>query len=162
MLAPLKNTVLIGIPFAHIFFRPRIFKHPENVFRMILQPFVVTRKFPLTIALDDFSHLTVHTSQRRIHSVFQRKIDPKAGGSAVLEGVFHRNFPNGSFELRKQIRHDVRIVPDVLAGAEAGAYRFTAPLPAPERAVFKSQCGRGFDDRKVCRDRILHIFGQCA
>ena len=82
--------------------------------------------------------------------------------AVFIDSVFCLGFADGAFQVGEEEGERLRIVPDMLTGSFAGAAFGSDAFPAPERAVFDAQAGRGDEHCEICRRALERRLGNRA
>ncbi len=78
----------------------------------------------------------------------------------VIHGAHQFEIAQRALELRIEVRHGLRVVPYMRAGAVAAAGIRKAAFPAPDVAVGFAENGRRFEDRQVGGNGVENIRGE--
>ena len=140
MLSALKHAVLVHIPFVMIFRMPSKFKQLLDRIPIRSQPLVVSAYLPLSVGLENGSHLTVNAGTGEIIGC-EGKTRSEAHTAHIVYarselGISYRSLKIGEKEAKR-----IRVAPHVRAGSLTGAEVLKKSFPAPERAVLKSKHG---------------------
>ena len=118
------------------------------------QPRRVAGDAPLPVDLHDAAELPVG---RGVEVVGGGPDGQRGAEGLVPAGVLRDaelRLAQRPLQRREEVRHRLRVVPDVRAGAVAAAPAVPAALPAPEAPVRLAHHGRGLQDREVGGHRL--------
>ena len=102
----------------------------------------------------DAAELAVGRSVKIVLCLTDRKGGTEGLMAALVLALAEFGLAQASFQLRKQMRYGLRVVPDVSAGAVAAARIVAAAFEAPEPAVALTPDGGGFQDGEIRGNRL--------